>query len=248
MREEPSGIYLSAIDSDRFGIPIARVGWMTPELLPVALKFCRENGVRLLMTKCQAEATGTIQALEREQFSFTEAINVYERNVVKQAIPADKGEVRVRAATAAEAEAIAAMGGEAFRGYPSHYRSDPRLDPAKSDEIYVDWVRRSCLSREVADVVLVAELGGEPVGVFTIKMNDAKEADTGLAGVVPRARRHGVLEALIIAALRWAKAEGAGYLLGLMQMNNIQVLRITIRLGFFPRSSFFTFHKWFDPE
>ena len=79
-------------------------------------------------------------------------------------------------------------------------------------------------------------------------MNDPKEADTGLAGVVPSARRQGVLEALIIAALRWSKDRGAHYLLGLMQMNNVQVLRVTIRLGFFPRSSFFTFHKWFDPE
>ncbi len=248
MREEPSGAYLSAIDSDRFGLPIARVAWMTPETLPAAIKFCRENGIRLLMTKCQAEATPTIQALEREGFYFTEAINVYERDVVKQPIPADKGVVRVREATAAEAEAIAAMGGEAFRGYPSHYRSDPRLDPAKSDEIYVDWVRRSCLSREVADVVLVAEQVAVPVGIFTIKMNDSKEADTGLAGVVPSARRHGVLEALIIAALEWSKAHGAEYLLGLMQMNNIAVLRVTIRLGFFPRSTFFTFHRWFDPE
>jgi GNAT superfamily N-acetyltransferase len=248
VRQEPSGPYLSNIDSDRFGIPIARVAWMTPEILPVALKFCRESGVRLLMTKCPADATDTIQALERERFLFTEAINVYERNVVKQPIPADKGEVLVRSASTAEAEAIAAMGGEAFRGYPSHYRSDPRLDPAKSDEIYVDWVRRSCLSREVADVVLVAEIEGSPVGVFTIKMNHPKEADTGLAGVVPRARRQGVLEALIIAALQWSKAQGADYLLGLMQMNNVQVLRVTIRLGFFPRSSFFTFHKWFDPE
>ena len=248
MREEPPGAYLSAIDSERFGIPIARVAWMTPEALPAALQFCRDNGVRLLMTKCQAQATGTIQALEREQFFFTEAINVYERNVVQQPIPPDKGEIQVREATPDEADAVAAMGGEAFRGYPSHYRSDPRLDPAKSDEIYVDWVRRSCVSRDVADVVLVAELAGDPVGVFTIKRNDPKEADTGLAGVVPRARRHGVLEALIIAALRWSKAQGADYLLGLMQMNNVAVLRVTIRMGFFPRSSFFTFHKWFDPE
>ena len=248
MRAEPSEVYLSDIDSQRFGIPIARVAWMTHEVLPATLKFCRENRVRLLMTKCDAQATSTIQALEQDGFLFMEAINVYERNVVKQPIPADKGEIIVRSATAAEADAIAAVGGEAFHGYPSHYRSDPRLDPAKSDEIYVDWVRRSCLSREVADVVLVAEVEGAPVGIFTIKMNEPKEADTGLAGVIPRVRRHGVLEALIIAALRWAKAEGAEHLLGFMQMNNIAVLRVTIRLGFFPRSSFFTFHKWFDPE
>ena len=248
MRAEPSGVYLSAIDSERFGFPIARVGWMNPEALPEANRFCRANGVRLLMTKCNAEATGTIQALEHDGFRFMEAINIYERNVADLAIPADKGEIVVRSATADEAEAIAIVGGEAFRGYPSHYRSDPRLDPAKSDDIYVDWVRRSCLSRDVADVVLVAELEGDPVGIFTIKRYDPKDADTGLAGVVPRARRHGVLEALILAALRWTKAEGAKYLLGLMQMNNIAVLRVTIRLGFFPRSSFFTFHKWFDPE
>jgi len=248
VRAEPSEVYLSDIDSQRFGIPIARVAWMTREVLPATLKFCRENRVRLLMTKCDAQATSTIQALEQDGFLFMEAINVYERNVVKQPIPADKGEIIVRSATAAEADAIAAVGGEAFHGYPSHYRSDPRLDPAKSDEIYVDWVRRSCLSREVADVVLVAEVEGAPVGIFTIKMNGPKEADPGLAGVIPRVRRHGVLEALIIAALRWAKAEGAEHLLGFMQMNNIAVLRVTIRLGFFPRSSFFTFHKWFDPE
>ena len=69
------------------------------------------------------------------------------------------------------------MATEAFRGYYGHCHADQRLDRAKCDEVYRDWALRSCLSRDVADQVLVAVLDGSIVGFGDLRLNTPEEGE-----------------------------------------------------------------------
>jgi GNAT superfamily N-acetyltransferase len=245
VRPEPSGIYRSAVDEARFGIPIARVAWMTAEMLPRALEFAREERVSLLISKCMASERATFQAMERAGFLMMETMLCLEADLTKP-IPRDPGTAIVRRVAPADDEAIARVAAAAFAGYVSHYHADDRLDRAKCDEIYVDWAQRACRSRAVADEVLIAESGGAMVGYFICTLNSPEEADVAVAAVVPDRRGSGAYASLVVKSMEWAAEKGADRITGLVQVTNVAVQKTPLRLGWVPRYAYHTFHKWFE--
>ena len=245
MRAEPPGVYRSEIDEARFGIRIARVGWMTLDLLPAAIDFCRDQEVSLLMAKCAAAERRTWQAMERAGFLLMETMVCLEADLTRP-IPADSGAALVRPFHPGDLEEVTALAAVCFRDYESHYHADDRLDRATCDEIQVDWARRACLSREVADEVLVAESERSLAGYFLLKRNSPEEADVAVAAVVPDRRGRGVYESLVVQSMRWAAAAGAKRLTGLVQVTNVAVQKTPLRLGWTPRFAYHTFHKWLD--
>jgi len=245
MRVEPSGVYRSPLEEQRFGIRVARVAWMTQELLPVALDFARQHEISLLIARCMAAERRVYQAMEREGFLLTETMMCLEADVTRP-IPPDPGKALVRPVTADDADEVARLAEVCFRGYESHYHADDRLERRKCDEIQVDWARRACASREVADEVLVAETDGALGGYFILKQNSAEEADVAVAAVVPDRRGRGVYESLVVRSMNWAKERGAKRITGLVQVTNPAVQRTPMRLGWMPSFTYHTFHKWFD--
>ena len=118
--------------------------------------------------------------------------------------------------------------------------------PSKCDEVYQDWARRSCLSRDVAGEVLVAD-DGRLVGFGTLKLNDPSEGEGGLYAVAPRARGAGLYRALMIESLRWCRARGAERMVISTQVTNLASQTVWSRLGFDPARSYYTFHLWLGP-
>jgi len=241
---EVVGVSRSALDEARFGFRVARVERMTLELLPRALEFCARQEVRFLMANCRSSERRTVQAMEQQGFELMDTTVCWERDLTQPLAPF--GGALIRTVRTDEAETLAAAAAEAFRQYVSHYLADPRLDPARSAEVYPDWVRRTCLGRDAENDVMVAEVDGKIASFILMKLLPDAEAIYPLAGVIPEMRRHNVVRNLSLAVLAWGRDRGAKRGLAQIQLDNVPMQRAMIQIGFLPRYSFFIFHKWFD--
>lgn len=243
-------VALSALDEARWGVRSARALNVTVENLPVVLDFCRVNGVLFLVARCPVSDLPAAQAMERHGFLLMDTLLYYICDLSRPSPPSSQGEGSqtrfvVRPVRPDEAEAVGDLSARAFAGYNGHYHADSRLDRAACDAVYRDWAARSCLSRQVADEVLVAETDGRTAGFITVKL----WGDTGegpLYGVDPAAHGHGIGGALMSAAISWLKERGARRMVMSTQITNVPSQKVWVRLGFEPSHAEYTFHKWFD--
>lgn len=182
--------------------------------------------------------------MEQEDFLLMDSQVIYSRSLPALSVTTEG--IVLRPVSADEAEAVSALAAAAFRSYGGHYHADARLNRARCEEVYPSWAYRSCVSREVADEVLVAERDHQIVGFVTLKMNDDLEGDVPLYGVHPSMQRQQVGRSLIRGALDWFQSRGAERMTISTQITNLSSQKVWIRLGFEPSDHFYTFHKWFD--
>lgn len=246
MSVDTSSVYLSAIDEERFGIRTARISDLTLETLSFIMDYCRDHDVRLLIARCQTSENQVAQALEREGAFLTDTLLYYKRSLTRIPIPEDIRSNFVCPLQPGEEEAVEKIAAEAFKGYLGHYHMDRRLERQKCDDAYQSWARHSCVSREVADEVLVAKSNRDIIGFATLKINSLTEGEGVLFGVSPDAVGRGVYWSLMTAGMRWFHAKGMRLMAVSTQINNIAVQKTWVRLGFEPSRSYYTFHKWFD--
>lgn len=239
-------VYLSALDEARFGFRTAIAGPVTEDVLPDILSYCRGNSVTLLISRCLTTELQSAQAMEREGFLLMDTLAYYSRNLMTAPIPQDTGQVLVRPVEPGEEGAVKALATESFRGYVGHYHADERLEKTKCDAVYADWAFRSCLSRDIANEVLVADLEGSIVGFATLRINTPQEAEGVLFGVSPQAQRRGIYRSLMVQGMNWCLLKGATHMVTSTQITNIVVQRVWVRLGLEPIHSWYTLHKWFD--
>lgn len=245
MSDAPA-IALSPLDTERFGLRIARASAVTADALPTLLDFCDANAVRMLVARCPATDLAAVQAMERAGFHLMDTLLYYQRDLTRQPFPELRGTVPVRPVQQHEAEAVRDVAAAAFRDYYGHYHADPRLDRAASDAAYVDWAYRSCISREVAGEVLVADRGGQIAGFATLKWNSPEEGDGVLFAVHPSAQGLGIYTSFVLHAMEWFAARGGTRMVISTQVTNITVQRSWVLLGFQPSHAFYTLHRWFD--
>ena len=246
MTPETPQVHMSAIDEKRFGIPTARASHVSLDSLPSIMDYCRSKSVVLLIARCMASELDAAQAMEREGFLLMDTLVYYARDLARVPIPPDTGKIPMRPVRPGEEHTVKAVAAEAFLGYFGHYHADERLDRAKCDEIYPDWAFRSCVSRDVADEVLVAEDGPTIVGLATLRLNSAEEGEGVLFGIVPSAQRRGIYRSFMIGGMEWCLSKGAARMVVSTQITNIAVQKVWTRVGFEPHHAQYTFHKWFS--
>jgi len=246
MNADPPSVCLSAIDEERFGVKTARTPLVTLDTLPAALDFCNANNVVLLIARCLTTELPVAQAMEREGFNLMDTLVHYARNLVKPPIPSDTCEVPIRPIRAGEEDIVKSVAKEAFRDYYGHYHADERLERSKCDEAYVSWAFRSCVSKDVADDVLVADPDDSIVGFATLRLNTPEEGEGVLFAIAPRAQGRGIYRSFMIHGMQWLKSKGAARMVVSTQITNIAVQKVWARVGFEPDKSYYTFHKWFD--
>jgi GNAT superfamily N-acetyltransferase len=241
-------VHLSQIDEERFGIRTARASHVTLETLPPILDFCFRTDVTLLIARCDASDLRVAQAMEIKGFSLMDTLVYYARDLTGPAIPQDTGKITPRPIAIGEEEKVKAVAAQSFRDYSGHYHADTRLERSKCDEAYVSWAVRSCVSREVADEVLVAKQNSDILGFATLRLNSADEGEGVLFGVTPYSQGRGIYRSFMIHGMRWCLAKGASRMVVSTQITNIAVQKVWTRLGFEPSHAYYTFHKWFDKE
>lgn len=245
MSVEPPRFQLSEYDTQQFGFTCARAWVSEPDHAGGVDAFCRDNGVRLVITRTPAHRIDTAQALERAGHFITDTLVYYVCPLAGRVIPEDRGTIPVRPARVDEAGTVKAVAGDAFHGYFSHYHADPGLDPARCDAVFMDWTYRSIVDRKMADIVFVAGLDGEIKGFATVRINSPQEGEGVLFGVHPSAQRQGLYRSFMVSAMAWLQAQGCDEMVVSTQVNNVAVQKSWTRLGFEINRAYYTFHRWY---
>jgi GNAT superfamily N-acetyltransferase len=201
-----------------------------------------------LIVRCPAGKLDTAQTLEGHGGRLMDVLVYYARDLRKRPIPADTGDVALRPVRPADVATVGVIARQSFQGYFGHYQADPRLDTKLADEVYVSWAERSCLSREVAGEVLIADDGNALLGFATLRMNSPEEGEGVLFGVAPEAQGRGIYRSFMIGGMNWCLTQGATRMVVSTQVTNIAVQKVWTRVGFEPLKSYLTFHCWFDDD
>jgi GNAT superfamily N-acetyltransferase len=154
----------------------------------------------------------------------------------------DGGVVRlVRSADVTQLEVIA---GDSY--HDTRFYVDPGFPPERCGALYSTWIKRSC--EGYADAVLVADVGGEPVGYISCNVDrETGTGQIGLLGVSPRAQGGGIGGLLVTHALQWFAAHGAGRVLVVTQGRNYAAQRLYQRNQFRTCEVQLWYHKWYSP-
>lgn len=241
---EGTTISFSEIDSERFGMRIARAH-IAKGSFQCALDFCATEGIKMLIARCSSNDVHTAQGMEASGFLLMDTLVYYSFDLAKRTIPDDSARALVRKFRMEDSAEIQRVAGAAFRGYYGHYHADPRLDRTKCDEGYVSWAVRSCTSRQVATEVLVAELDSRVVGFATLRLNSTEEGEGVLFGVAPEAQGLGIYRSFMVNGMQWCGTEKVQRMMVSTQITNTAVQKVWCRIGFEPAQSYYTFHKWF---
>jgi GNAT superfamily N-acetyltransferase len=246
--EQPSSVELSAIDSERFSVRVARANRVTTANLPEILNFCNSTHVDLLIARSNTQDVTAAQSMEKHGFSIMDTLVYYTFDLTKRSIPEDSCKARVRFCRPQDQSKVREIAAATFAGYRGHYHADARLDDNKCDQAYVSWAEHSCVSKDVADEVLVAEFDGVLSGFATLRLNSAQEGEGVLFGVAPEAQGQGIYRCFMIQGMRWCKEKGLDRMCVSTQITNTAVQKVWCRVHFEPSHSYYTFHKWFTPE
>ncbi len=239
-------IQRSMIDEERFGFRTARAIGVKLDHLPAIDEFCRVNGIQFLFARCSAHDLSTVQAMENNGYRLMDTLVNYARRLNPTPLPPITEGLTIRPVRENEAETIGNLGRTIFHAYGGHYHADQRLDRDQCDEVYASWAYRSCIMREVADEVLVAEREGQIAGFLTLRLTSPTTGEGPLFGVSPTQQGHGIGRSLMIGALNWFTEHGAERMIISTQIINLYSQKVWIRLGFEPQEVNYTFHRWYD--
>lgn len=232
------------LETARFGIESARLTAEEPDQVPGLVEAARSAGVRLLITRIPVVATGLLHALEHSGFRLMDTLVYYERDLERNPPDASLFDARVRPATAADRDRLAAVAHDAFRGYVGHFHADPGLDSAEADAAYVDWARRSLEEPGVADAVVVGEVDGVVSAFGTFREEADGRCDFALAGVAAPAQRGGLYRAIAASGILWAGQRGCRVFQSSTQLPNVGVQKVWVRLLMEPARAYHTLHRW----
>jgi GNAT superfamily N-acetyltransferase len=241
-------VSMSDIDTQRFGVKIARAHTVNMTNMDEILAYCGAHEVEMLIARCSTSDFDSVHEMQKHSFLLMDTLVYYDFNFQKSSIPEDTGKTTIRYSKLEDIAQAEAVARKSFTGYFGHYHADPRLENEKADEAYVSWLVRSIELREVAHEVLIAEIDGEVVGFITLRMNSPEESEIALNAVAPFAQGQGIYRSLVNQSLHWAQKQSSQRMIVSTQVNNIAVQKVWARLGFTLSRSFYTFHKWFDDQ
>ncbi len=246
MENRKEKIYLSSLDSDRFGFKIARAIVDDPSDIDIIKEYCRYNEVTMLIARCATSCIEAVQAMEWDGYKLMDTLIYYRRSLVKKVpFPEINKTMLIREFRQDDEPDIKKIAIQAFRGYMGHYHADNRLPRSLCDESYVSWAVNSCHAKELADIVMVAEIDHEVAGFHTLRMNDSTEGEAVLTCVAPVFQGRGIYREFEIRGMLWCFEQGARSIVLSTQITNIAVQRVWVRLGFEPSHSYYTLHRWF---
>jgi hypothetical protein len=232
-------VALSPLDSERFGITVARAPEVTADAVGRIVEFCERHRVELLIARCAGSDQAAARALTRAGLSLLEAQITYRGPLRPRPCPPS-----VRAAVADDTDGVLELARLGFSDYAGHYHADPRLPRETCRDVYVDWARRA-ISGEVADAMYVAELDGRPCAFGFFTRENEHEIQYQLATVAPWARGRGLYSAILERGMSWGLAQGADAVLGVVAHGTIGAHRNLLAAGLLPVSATSTFHGWY---
>ena len=248
LKERNMKVQISKLDSERFGINVAKAVDFSQSDLDEINTFCNTENIDLIIARVSTNDIAIAQKLEDDDYRLMDTLVYYKFDYAKKPAPPniDSYYVENVSGNVNAASEISDIARQAFHGYFGHYHADPRLDKAICDDIYVDWAYRSCVDPEVSSAVLAAFVDEEIAGFITLKTRSAGLGEIVLNGVSPKHQKRRVYQSLVFSGMDWLHDRSMNQVIVSTQLNNISVQKVWARLGFEMDHSYYTFHKWFQ--
>jgi len=238
--------YISFLDSERFGFPVAKFDKM-PDDISGFVKMLSKNNVKLCIAKVPLVNMENLNTLETYGFAIKDIQVTYKYNIDDK-LPSFTfdNETGIRDAKLSDKKSLEELAKNSFSNY-GHYAADTRLPIKEIGEIYKEWARRSLEMKEVADKIIVAETEGQIVGFLTFKIHTEgkiKYAAGGLGCVHSKYRGRNIFPLLVLEGLKWGQSQGLAWEEHNVLINNYPVNNSFVKLGFKIHKSHATMHMW----
>ncbi|MCK5641059.1 MAG: GNAT family N-acetyltransferase, partial [Gammaproteobacteria bacterium] len=233
-------------DSEFFGHKIARVVGHRLDLQTVdaILKWCEAQDIECLYFLADADNPPTVRLAEDHGFRqvdirVTLACDIGGRRVLHKD-GSEKG-INVRSALSKDIPVLQAIAHSSHRD--TRFFSDPCFPRESCEALYETWIKNSC--EGYADVVLLAEIGKQPVGYVSCHLpGSTPHGRIGLVGVATQARGQGIGRMLVEHSLQWFAEQEVNSVTVVTQGRNVESQRLYQRCGFLSHSVQLWYHKW----
>jgi hypothetical protein len=247
-----------AWDSTFFGVPMARIDYIVASpaapaavveaAVDGALAACDRAAIPHVTARLDVEDIAGVDVLERRGFRLMDALVTYRMRPRKEH-PTDVREVGViRDFAPPDADAVLEIAREAFSGYKGRFQHDPHVPAERAEAFYLEWARK-CMSREMADKLLVSvNSEGRLIGFLFFRRREPASTVGRvpiLGGGLGACRRDspGAYAGLIREATIWSHQQGG---IGEYQTQNYNfpVIRVYEAAGAHYVRAEYTLHAW----
>jgi hypothetical protein len=246
--------YISKLDTNRFGFPIAKIDTFDRPI-DQTISELKKDGVKLVISKLSLTDFDLINELEGAGFRLkdTQLTHFYDvskrHESLKQFFTPD-AVIKTWYQNVPEKLKIQVvdLARKAFVGH-GHYFANKRLDHLKCIEIYEDWASRSCTEKSAADVMFTIEIGDDLAGFGTLRIFDGpngKYSVGTLGAVSEQYRMKNIYKMLVVKSIFWAAENNIIREEYSALTTNYGVNRALESLGFKLQHHFATFHLWLD--
>ncbi len=219
-------------DSQFFGFPVAKISTITE------LDSMRQQGARLVYWSTPDPASQALAAAAGGRLVDKKVTYQMHLGTIS-AEQLQFGPVTEYLETAANSDLIDLS---IQAGLFSRFRVDPKMDPAKFQELYTLWMKKSC-NHELAKAVLVIREQVRCVAVVTVGEKNG-HGDIGLVAVDASQRGKGYGQALIRAAQTWFVQHGYATSQVVTQGENVAACKLYEKCGYQAVSLEYYYHFW----
>ena len=244
---QKTNTYISEIDTNRFGIKVAKIDAYKSDP-KVLIDRLRDENVRLLISRIDCKQLQLINRLESLGFKLKDIQVTYRYKIENLNFAESSSDIYLRDAEDSDKESLLAIAAEAFLDY-GHYAADTKLDRKKSHELYVDWVSRSLNDIRVAQKVSVADMNREVVGFLIsqkIEENNSYFSKGVIGAVAEKYRDKNVFRFLVQHGMIWAKKLGLEWVEHNVLITNYPANAALSGIGFKIYTSLATLHLWLE--
>jgi GNAT superfamily N-acetyltransferase len=254
-----------AWDTNHFGLRCARIGpvcvhpacspseriEVLSPLVDQALDWCRDHGFRLVLRRMVAARNAEASVFEARGFRLVDMITTL------TASADGTGSSDIRPLEDRDLPSARRIVAESFT--QTRFLADRRLDPAKSRDVYVQWLNGLATGAGSGEkqgdgaAVLVASEGADVAGFVALRRDPLQDpvfgvrlASIELFAVAAAARGRGHGARLLAAAKSWARSRAAALVEASTWAAAGDALRSYRSAGFEMRDSLLSFHGHLD--
>lgn len=255
-------------EASLYGVPMARVPWIFT-VAPADVAGSRVVGAALLealepelealgsrhvSALLFAEDQGLVHAFGDAGWRLVDSTLDFTWACGRTTPAGGDDQVHLRAAIESDRSPLTALAREAYTHMiQTRYSVDPWLPIERTGELYARWFELA-MDGEFGDVVVVAEVDGQPVGFNTFKLDRALSAvagvgfaSHGIAAVLPGFRGRASQPAMLHWLAEWQRERGGSFNRGRVLLDNYPMQRACLKSGAFVTQSYHTFHTWRGP-
>ena len=211
----------------------------------LTLKF--DQKIDMISCRVDYDDISTIHALEKQSYLLVDGLNTYSCEMKNFSNGKNQLGFPTRLYQENDLERLKEIARYSFS--TDRFHNDPRIPENLSNILYEKFIENATKGIG-ADLVMVAEDDGTPIGFNSIEVQNQLIARWGvrvgsfiLTSVASEYRNRGVYSSLIIASLKYLR-ETSDIVQIRMHFNNYPVHRVLSRLGFNITKSQFTLHYW----